>query len=157
MTTPPPELADHPLRIAIPVQWGDQDSFGHVNNVVHFRWMESARIAYFASLELATSAHQGIGPILASIKCDFRRQLTYPDTIHVSASITKIGRTSMTMAHRVYSDAQRALVSEGDSVIVMFDYTAQKPTPVPNSVRAMIEAKEGRRFEQKVAKEAKQA
>jgi acyl-CoA thioester hydrolase len=134
----PPELADHPLRIAIPVQWGDQDSFGHVNNVVHFRWMESARIAYFASLGAAINS-EGLGPILASIKCDFRRQLQYPDTVRVSASITKIGRTSMTMVHRVYSDEQRALVSEGDSVIVMFDYTAQKPTPVPDAVRAKIE------------------
>jgi acyl-CoA thioester hydrolase len=134
----PPELADHPLRISIPVQWGDQDSFGHVNNVVHFRWMESARIAYFAALGAAIH-NEGLGPILASIKCDFRRQLQYPDTVHVSASITKIGRTSLTMVHRVYSDEQRALVSEGDSVIVMFDYTAQKPTPVPEAVRAKIE------------------
>ena len=141
----PAELADHPLRIAIPVQWGDQDSFGHVNNVVHFRWMESARIAYFATLLPGTATtNQGVGPILASIKCDFRRQLQYPDTIQVSASITRIGRTSLTMVHRVYSEQQRAIVSEGDSVLVMFDYIAQKPTPVPDAVRAKIEALEGR-------------
>jgi acyl-CoA thioester hydrolase len=146
MTASPPELADHPLNIAIPVQWGDQDAFGHVNNVVHFRWMESARIAYFASLLPGTATtNQGVGPILASIKCDFRRQLKYPDTIQVSASITRIGRTSMSMVHRVYSEQQRALVSEGDSVIVMFDYTAQKPAPVPDAFRAKIEALEGRR------------
>jgi len=140
----PPELADHPLTIAIPVQWGDQDSFGHVNNVVHFRWMESARIAYFAPLGLGAAITHGLGPILASIKCDFRRQLKYPDTIRVSASVAKIGRTSLTMVHRVYSEAQRAIVSEGDSVIVMFDYTAQKPTPLPNALRAQIESLEGR-------------
>jgi len=29
--------------------------------------------------------------------------------------------------------------------IVMFDYTAQKPTPVPDALRAKIEAKEGRK------------
>ena len=146
MTVSPPELADHPLRIAIPVQWGDQDAFGHVNNVVHFRWMESARIAYFAALVLGTAtSNQGIGPILASIKCDFRRQLKYPDAIQVSASITRIGRTSLHMVHRIYSDQQQTLVSEGESVLVMFDYVAQKPTPVPDAIRAKIEVIEGRK------------
>jgi acyl-CoA thioesterase FadM len=43
------------------------------------------------------------------------------------------------MVHRIYSREQRAVVSEGDSVIVMFDYTAQQPTPVPDAVRARID------------------
>ncbi len=137
----PPELADHPLSIALPVQWGDQDAFGHVNNVVHFRWMESARIAYFAALELGNlMTNQSTGPILASIKCDYRRQLVYPDAVLVSASVTRIGRTSLTMVHRVYSQQQKAVVSDGESVIVMFDYTTQQPTPVSDPIRTRIDS-----------------
>jgi acyl-CoA thioester hydrolase len=33
-------LAGFPVVITVPVQWGDQDAFGHVNNTVYFRWME---------------------------------------------------------------------------------------------------------------------
>src|SRR6476620_8827977 len=117
-TPRPPELADHPLALSWPVQWGDQDSFSHVNNVVYFRWMESARIEYFRQAAIGSASHQGIGPILASIKCDFRRQLTYPDTVLVSASIASIGRTSMKMVHRVYSLGQKAIAAEGDSTLV---------------------------------------
>ncbi len=36
-----------------PVQWGDQDMFGHVNNMVYFRWFESARIKFLEQLGLA--------------------------------------------------------------------------------------------------------
>ena len=43
---PSDNRADYPVVISLPVQWGDQDLFGHVNNVVYFRWYESARIAY---------------------------------------------------------------------------------------------------------------
>lgn len=140
----PQELATHPVIITLPVQWGDQDAFAHVNNVVHFRWMESARIEYFRQALGQYMSNQGMGPILASIKCDFRRQLTYPDTLLVSASITSIGRTSLKMAHLIYSTAQQAIASEGESVIVMFDYTTQRPTPVPDPIRAKIDALEGR-------------
>ena len=137
----PPELAEHPVTLKLPVQWGEQDAFGHVNNVVHFRWMESARIHYFDRAGLGhMMSNQGQGPILASIKCDYRRQLTYPDAVLISASITSIGRTSLKMAHRIYSTAQKAVAGEGESVIVMFDYQTQKPVAVSDEIRAIIDA-----------------
>jgi acyl-CoA thioester hydrolase len=147
MTNPsqPAELAGHPIVLTWPVQWGDQDAFGHVNNVVYFRWMESARIAYFRQAAVPSSqGGQGTGPILASVKCDFRRQLTYPDTVLISASVASFGRTSMRMVHRVYSTAQQAIAAEGDSTIVMFDYTAQRSVVVSDEIRARIDALEGR-------------
>jgi len=127
------------------VQWGDQDAYGHVNNVVYFRWMESARIEYFRRSGLGTTDNSGVGPILASLQCDFRRQLRYPDTLLISGSITSIGRTSMKMVHRIYSETQRAIAAEGDSVLVFFDYQSQRPFVVPDNVRAAIDAFEGRK------------
>src|SRR5438874_13309503 len=149
MTNPsrPAELAGQPLVITWPVQWGDQDAFGHVNNVIYFRWMESARIEYFRRYGVQDGAgKQGSGPILAAVKCDFRRQLIYPDTLLISASITSIGRTSLKMVHRIYSTAQQAVAAEGDSVIVMFDYQAQRPIKVSDEIRTRIAAVEGREF-----------
>jgi acyl-CoA thioester hydrolase len=149
MTEPrPTELAGHPVSISLPVQWGDQDAFGHVNNVVYFRWMESARIEYFRQAALgAMMSNQGTGPILASIKCDFRRQLTYPDALIVSASVASIGRTSLKMVHRIYSTDQKLVAAEGESVIVMFNYTQQRPVLVSDAIRGKIDALEGRTSE----------
>src|SRR6185295_5865146 len=136
----PSELSKYPTVIKLPIQWGDQDAVGHVNNVVYFRWMESARIEYFRQTGLSDlMARHGAGMILATIKCDFRRQLTYPETILVSASIESIGRSSMKMKHLIYSTSQQAIAAEGDSVVVMFDYQAQRPVPVPDDIRAKID------------------
>lgn len=141
--TRPPELAIHPVTISLPVQWGDQDAFNHVNNVVYYRWMESARIEYFRQVGLGVGiSPQGIGPILASLRCDFRRQLAYPETVLISSSIASIGRTSLKMVHFVYSTAQQTIAAEGDSVIVMFDYRAQKPLVVSDEIRAAIDSLE---------------
>ena len=65
----PAELADFPVQIAIPVQWGDQDGFGHVNGVMYLKWFESARVAYLERSELGNlmEVHDGAGPILATI------------------------------------------------------------------------------------------
>jgi acyl-CoA thioester hydrolase len=146
MSSPhPPELADYRYSHSIPVFWGDQDAFGHVNNTVYFRWMEIARIEYFEWARLnELMAQAGIGPILASIKCDFRRQLKYPDTVLVSGKVTSMGGASIKMTHLIYSQTQQAVVAEGDSVIVAFDYQAQRPVRIPDSIRARIDSMEGR-------------
>jgi acyl-CoA thioester hydrolase len=149
MSTDTDLLAEFPVILTLPVQWGDQDAMQHVNNVVYFRWCESARIAYFGRIGLTDRrAAEHIGPILASIKCDFRRQLNFPDTIRIGARLVRIGRTSLTMTHRVESQAQRAIVAEAESTMVVFDYDSGKPHPVPDAMRAAIEALEGRTFVQ---------
>jgi acyl-CoA thioester hydrolase len=141
-------LANFPVVISLPVQWGEQDMFGHVNNTVFFRWFESARIAYLDRIGLSRlMAGENLGPILASITCNYRRQLTFPDTVEIGSRITRIGRTSMTMVHALHSRAQAALVADGESTIVAFDYQAQRPVPVPEEIRAAIAAIEGGRLE----------
>jgi acyl-CoA thioester hydrolase len=140
-------LLGFPAVIHLPVQWGDMDSYQHVNNVVYFRWFESARIAYLEQIGLKEMYHgEGIGPILAAISCNYRRQLSYPDTVAVGAKISRIGRTSFEMEHVLVSDSQQAAIADGKSTIVTFDYRQQRPVPVPDDIRARIEQLEGREF-----------
>ena len=43
-------LKTFPIIVNYPVIWGDMDSFQHVNNVIYFRYFETARIQYFEAL-----------------------------------------------------------------------------------------------------------
>jgi acyl-CoA thioester hydrolase len=140
-------LAKFPVVITLPVQWGDQDLFCHVNNTVYFRWFESARIAYCDRIGLSHLLDvEPIAPILASISCDYRRQITFPDTVHVGTRVTRIGRSSMELEHTIVSQGRAVIAAEGSSTIVVFDYRANKSQPVPLTIRQTIEALEGRSF-----------
>src|SRR5690242_8676081 len=125
-------LAEFPVVIVQPVQWGEQDSLGHVNHVVYFRWAESARIAYSLRIGLMDlHREEKIGPILASAANDYRRQITYPDTVHIGIRVARIGRSSLGMEHKIVSESQDAVSAEGTSTLVVFDYQANKSHPVP--------------------------
>jgi acyl-CoA thioester hydrolase len=140
-------FADFPVMISLPVQWGDQDAFGHVNNTVYFRWFESARIAYLDRPELrAALPDTSLGPILAAIRCDFRHQVTFPDIVQIGARVTRVGRSSFVMEHRAVSDTHKVVVAEGDSTIVVFDYTANRSHPMPAEMRQALEVIEHRSF-----------
>ena len=146
-TTKPAALEQFPVVISLPVQWGDQDAFGHVNNTVYFRWFESARIEYLERAGLnCLSPDSDIGPILASINCNYRRQVKFPDTVYIGTRVTRIGRSSMTIAHGLFSQAHGVIAAEGDSAIVIFDYENQRAVRMPDDIRTAIEKLEGKSF-----------
>jgi acyl-CoA thioester hydrolase len=135
--------ADFPIITSLPVQWGDMDAFAHVNNTVYLRWFESARINYGVRIGLAElMARENIGPILASISCDYRRPITFPDTVHIGARISRIGRSSLTMDHRLISEAVGSIAAEGTSTLVLLDYNTHRSHPIPTPIREAIAALE---------------
>jgi acyl-CoA thioester hydrolase len=138
-------LSGFPVITSWPVQWGDQDAYQHVNNIIYFRWFETARIDYTRRLGLSEMMRvKKVGPILAAIGCDYRRQITYPDTVWIGSKITKIGRTSVAMEHVLVSQANRAVSAEAKSTLVLFDYVANRPVPIPDEVREAIAGIEGK-------------
>jgi acyl-CoA thioester hydrolase len=141
-------IAQFKITISIPVQWGDQDAFGHVNNTIYLRWFESARIAYLERIGMMELHEaENVGPILASVACDYRRPVTYPDTVVVGARVTRIGRSSIGMEHAAASREQGVIAAEGKSTLVVFDYHTEKSHPVPSALREAIAALEGRSFD----------
>lgn len=132
-------LQEFPVIIELPVQWGDQDALGHVNNVVFFRWWESSRIAYAEKINLlGTNRSERFGTVLASMKCDFREQLLYPDTVAIGARIARVGNSSLQIQHRLVSQKTSTVAAEAVSVMVSFDFEKQKSCPLSSEIRSAI-------------------
>lgn len=56
-------LDDYPVIVDFPIAWGDMDAFQHVNNIMYFKYFESARISYFERIDLIKVMNEtGIGP-----------------------------------------------------------------------------------------------
>ena len=108
-------------QITLPIQWGDMDAFGHVNNTLYFRYFESVRLAYFESLELMS--HKHLAPILAETQCKFRRPLFYPDIITVGTSVTEVHEYGFMMQYGIFSEQQQTVASLGSGRIVLIDKT----------------------------------
>lgn len=137
-------LPDYPVVIQLPVAWGEMDAFNHVNNIVYFRYFESARIAYFEKLDLMAFMEQtGIGPILASTSCRYKIPLTYPDMLLVGAKVTKLAADRFTMNYAVASQHHQKIAAEGDGVIVSYDYRVNQKVPMPAELTRRITELEG--------------
>ncbi|MDZ7778990.1 MAG: thioesterase family protein [Gemmatimonadota bacterium] len=133
---PRAELDAYPIVVDVPIRWGDMDAFGHVNNTVFFRLFEVARIAFFDAVDFR--GHAGVGPILASTSCRFRRPLGYPDTVRVGVRAADIQEDRFTHEYLIVSRTQDAVAATGEGVIVAYDYGRAEKAPLPPDLRARI-------------------
>ena len=129
----------HAMRQAI--RWGDMDAFGHVNNTVYFRYMESGRIAF---LEQAAGGLdiQGEGPVIVTAYCTFIKQLKYPGEIEIRTFAGPAGRSSFEVTHEIRmvdADGNADVVAaEGGGKVVWIDFAAEKSAPLPAQLREML-------------------
>jgi acyl-CoA thioester hydrolase len=118
-------------RTDIQVRFFDTDALGHVSNVAFSLYVEQARVSFFRSL--------GMGPItliLAHISLDFRKQIKFGDVVCVETKVKKVGNTSVTFVQTIF--ANNDLAAEVESVVVLFDYEAQKPKPIADDLRRRL-------------------
>lgn len=136
-------LSHYPVILTLAVAWGEMDAFQHVNNVVYFRYFESARIAYLERLGVTDFMNtSGIGPILHSVNCRFRIPVTYPDTLYVGVRVTQMGSDRFVMDQCLVSEQHQKIAAQGDAITVTYDYNTASKAPLPPLIRARIEALE---------------
>lgn len=132
-------LASYPVVVRQAVVWGEMDSYRHVNNVVYFRYFENARLEYLRRLDWpGLEKETGIGPILAATQARFRRALTYPDTIAITARLDTLGEDRFNLEHRIFSMQLGEMATEGQGTVVSFHYELGKKVPLPEELRRRI-------------------
>jgi len=77
------------------------------------------------------------GVILAHADIDYRQPARYGDALEVRIGLVNIGRTSFTYEYEILSSAG-GLVASARTVLVMYDYAASRPVPVPDELRAIL-------------------
>jgi len=141
-------LADYPVRLVIPVAWGDMDAMGHVNNTIYLRYFESVRMTYFERIGLmAHMQEHGVGPILAETRCRFRLPLDYPDEVTAGARVARLEGDRFLMEYAVVSHQHGRLAADGDGLIVTYDYDAGRKAPVPEAAVDAIRKLENNNLE----------
>ncbi len=118
-----------------PVRWGDQDALGHVNNATYFTYVEQARVESFERL-LPEGWEDGDGPILASVRCDFQRPITYPAVLVVRVYGGRPGRTSFPQTYELsVEDDEETIYARAEAAHVWIDRATGTPVPLPDAFR----------------------
>ena len=134
------------VKLTLRIDWSELDTFGHVNNISIFKYIQSARVEYLEQIGLNVMHQEHkIGPILASCKCEFRKPLFYPGQITIQSRVDFIKNTSFCICHQIM-DEKDNITAEAQDIIVLFDFNKNKKTQLPQELRRVIENLENRIF-----------
>jgi len=129
-------LDAYPSRTSADIRYADMDRQGHVNNAVFATFSEIGRVAFLYD-PACPLAPAGTSFVIARLAIDFHAELFWPGTVEIGTGVTRIGRSSMTLAQGLFSNGK--LVASAEAVIVLFDTATRSSRPLPADTIAMLE------------------
>lgn len=133
---------DYPVVMEVSVRWGEQDMFKHLNNVIYFRYFESARVLLLEKAGM-DEALEGLesknAPILAETACRYRRPVTYPDNILVATRIHEVLEFGFTQDYVIFSQNQQCVTTLATSRITMVNNKSGKKMALHPEERRILE------------------
>lgn len=138
-----------PVVVPIELRWGDQDPYGHVNNVAVLRILEEARARAFWSPPEPAEPHQVFPPLdpdqpvwalVSDVELKYLRQLPYQrEPVIVEMSIPHVGGASFVIDYALKCDAaDPAPRVTAKSTLVMVDRISGRPQRLDAGLRRQL-------------------
>ena len=97
----------------VDTRFGDNDIFGHLNNVIYYSLFDSVINRFLIKKCKYDPLSSNIIAISPETRCKFRKSFKYPDTIIAGLSTFKIGKTSVIYDISLFSKKGQLPHAEG--------------------------------------------
>lgn len=128
----------YPHFLAMPTRWGDNDSYGHVNNVVYYSFFDSAvnrHLIENGALDISASTVIGL---VIETQCTFFSSMGFPDVVNVGLKVVRLGNSSVQYEIALFRNDQALASAVGKFVHVYVDRASNRPVPIPPRVRELL-------------------
>jgi acyl-CoA thioester hydrolase len=121
------------VRFRLETRYADYDTKGHINNAVYLTYFEIAR----AKAWLDAVGGSAEAPfIIAEATVRYVRPATIGVPLDIEVATTEVRTKAWVWRYRIVDARDNALVAEGQTVQVMYDYTEARSVEIPADVRA---------------------
>ncbi len=134
-----PDRSSYRLIYSLTTRWGDNDIYGHINNVIYYSYFDSVVNRYLieeAGLDINTG--EVVGYVVSS-GCDYHAPISYPEQIEAGIRVDKLGNTSVTYGVAIFKAGESVAAAHGHFVHVFVDKREQKAVPIPAKLRSALE------------------
>ena len=136
---PPGRRADYRWFHDITTRWMDNDVFRHVNNVTYFSFFDTA-VTYFEMSGGVVDLLDGpVHCVVAEVACRYHSSVAWPDRVRVGVRVARIGASSVRYEIGIFRNDDDVAAAEGHFVHVFVTRGDQRPTPIPDVARAILQ------------------
>ena len=110
----------------VDTRFGDNDVFGHLNNVVYYSLFDSVINRFLIKKCKYNPFTSNVIAVSPETRCKFKKSFKYPDTIIAGLSTFKIGKTSVIYDIALFSKKDNLAYAEGYFVHVFVKRNSMK-------------------------------
>lgn len=132
--------SDYKQFSLIETRWNDNDSYGHVNNIVYYSYFDTAvnrHLIQQGVLDLTGS--ESVGLVIES-KCTYFSSITFPDTVAVGLKVVHLGNSSVRYQIGLFCNDADTASAVGEFVHVYVNRSTNKPVSIPANTRSVLQA-----------------
>jgi acyl-CoA thioester hydrolase len=130
--------ADYVHYLAIPTRWNDNDSYGHVNNVVYYEYFDTVINEYLIHRGGLDINHGDVIGVAVESMCRFHRSFTFPEVIDAGLRVPMLGRSSVRYEIGLFRQGKREASAVGHFVHVFVDRNTRRPLEIPAQIREAL-------------------
>ncbi|AWI90093.1 thioesterase [Methylobacterium sp. DM1] len=130
--------AAYPRLVPLTTRWGDNDVYGHVNNVVYYAFFDTAVNGILVEAGALDIARSPVIGLVVETGCRYFASVAFPDRITAGVRVAHLGRTSVRYEIAIFRDDDGEAAAQGHFVHVYVDRETRRPAPLPERLRAVL-------------------
>jgi acyl-CoA thioester hydrolase len=130
--------ADFAVQRQLPTRWSDDDTYGHVNNTVHYLMFDTAVNGWLIEASGVDIRHLPAVGLVVETSCRYFAELRFPEVVTAGIALEKLGTSSVVYRLALFGEQQDEPAAAGRFVHVYVDREGRRPTPVPDEIRRAL-------------------
>jgi acyl-CoA thioester hydrolase len=136
----PTHRADYPQFTEVPTRWGDNDSYGHVNNVVYYEYFDTAVNRHLIEAGVLDIASSPVIALVVETQCRYHSSVGFPARLSIGMKVVHLGSSSVRYELGVFKGDDDTASAVGSFVHVYVDRATTRPVGIPAEVRAVLQS-----------------
>lgn len=131
MSRPPaPERSAFKTFVELQTRWADNDIYGHMNNVVHYKLFDTAINKWLIDAGLLDPNRGSVIGLVVETRCRYHGEAAFPDRIAAGIAVERLGTTSVSYAIGLFRNDHTSAFADGAFVHVYVDRDSRRPVPL---------------------------
>lgn len=129
----------YPHFTTLSTRWADNDAYGHVNNVVYYAYFDTVVNRHLIEAGVLDVGSSPVIGLVVETRCTYFSSMAFPDTVHAGLRVVHLGTSSVRYEIGLFRNEAGLASAVGEFVHVYVDRGSNRPVPVPDAVRAVLQ------------------
>lgn len=130
-----------PVLRTLPTRWADNDSYGHINNVVYYAYFDTVVNTWLmeqGALRSLEARAETIG-LVVETQCRYFASAQFPDVLEIGLRVAHLGTSSVRYELAVFRSGHDTAAAQGHFIHVYVDSENRRPvSELPQALRTAL-------------------